>query len=68
MCGKCCYRKVMILRVPLTIFGVNCVFITTSATTGTVLFLKSASYHRIIDCLELEGTCKEYIHDLFKYG
>lgn len=67
MCSKCCYRKVMILRIHLTIFGVNFVFILIDAAIGKMLILKSSSYHRLIGYLELEGIHKEYIHNLLKY-
>lgn len=42
MCSKCCYRKVMFLRIHLTVFGVNCVFVVVDALIGKMLILKSA--------------------------
>lgn len=66
MCSKCCYRKVMLLRIHLTVFGVNCVFVLVHALRVKMLILKSAAYHTIIGYHGLKGTHKEYIHNLLK--
>lgn len=52
MCSKCCYRKVMLLRMHLTVFGVNCLFVLIDALIGKMLVLNSAAYHTFIEYRE----------------